>query len=293
MQQSAIPAFYLYGEPHRAVESTFIHLERLDDRSRPSEWTIRPHSHADMHQVFLLDTGGGTVSIEGEASGIAAPTIFTIPATAVHGFDWQEETTGWVLTVACTFYDRLVQDHGDLASLFDSSYLLALDPASCDVATRWAKDLDRELTWSATGRRAAAAASVLRLAVLCARLAEAVEATHVSVAPPPAAALVARYRALVEESYRDREPIGVLAGRLGCSQSSLRSACKTIAGRSPSQILDDRALLEAKRMLLYSHLSVAQIGYSLGFSDPAYFSRFFTRYEKRPPSDYRQYPPLK
>ncbi len=287
MPVSAVPSFYLYGEPQRAVDNRFVHLERLDDRSRPSEWTIRPHSHSDLHQIFLLQTGGGNVIIEGARHRVLAPALVTIPATAVHGFDWKENSTGWVLTIAAVFYDHLVRDHADLAGLFGPSHLLALDVATQAQTADWAADLLRELGWSATGHRAAAEASVLRIAVLAARLADADRSRQVGIAKTPAAALVALFRARVEERFRRREPITVHAAALASSASALRSACQRIAGRSPTQILDDRALLEAKRLLLYSPLSVSEIAYSLGFNDPAYFSRFFARQERSSPSVYR------
>lgn len=291
MPSSAVPSFYLYGEPPRAVDNSFIHLERLDDRSRPSEWTIRPHSHSDLHQVFLLHSGGGDVRIEGETRYVTSPVLLTIPATVVHGFDWKDETSGWVLTISTAFYDRLVQHHADLVDLFDQGYLLPLDRAAHDLAVGWAADLMRELGWSATGHRAAAEASVLRIAILCARLAEADRSNHIGITASRAAALVARYRARVEERFRDREPITTYAADLGSSASALRSACQTIAGRSPAQILDDRAMLEARRMLLYSNLTIAEVAFTLGFGDPAYFSRFFSRQTGVPPSAYRAQEP--
>ncbi len=52
-------------------------------------------------------------------------------------------------------------------------------------------------------------------------------------------------------------------------------------------MLDERALLEARRLLLYSNLSVAEVGYATGFEDPAYFSRFFARHTGRSPRDWR------
>jgi AraC family transcriptional activator of pobA len=53
-------------------------------------------------------------------------------------------------------------------------------------------------------------------------------------------------------------------------------------------MLDQRAMLEAQRSLLYSSLSVAEIGYGLGFEDPAYFSRFFARHAGLSPVAFRK-----
>ena len=52
-------------------------------------------------------------------------------------------------------------------------------------------------------------------------------------------------------------------------------------------MLDQRAMLEAQRLLLYTELSVTQVAYAIGFEDPAYFSRFFTRHAGRTPRSYR------
>jgi AraC family transcriptional activator of pobA len=52
-------------------------------------------------------------------------------------------------------------------------------------------------------------------------------------------------------------------------------------------MLDERALLEARRLLLYSNLSVAEVAYAIGFEDSAYFSRFFARHSGQSPRDWR------
>jgi AraC family transcriptional activator of pobA len=92
------------------------------------------------------------------------------------------------------------------------------------------------------------------------------------------AEIVARLRARIEERFRFREPVAVHARALGVSVTALRLACSRVAGTSPTAMLDARALLEARRLLLYSGLSVGQIADAVGFEDPAYFSRFFARH---------------
>jgi AraC family transcriptional regulator, transcriptional activator of pobA len=59
------------------------------------------------------------------------------------------------------------------------------------------------------------------------------------------------------------------------------------AGASPLRLVQDRLMLEAKRALLYSNMTIAEVGYHLGFEDPAYFSRFFAKAEGLSPKRYR------
>lgn len=57
--------------------------------------------------------------------------------------------------------------------------------------------------------------------------------------------------------------------------------------QSALELLHERRLLEARRLLAYSQLPIAQIAHQLGYEDPAYFSRFFQRRVGVSPSWYR------
>jgi len=76
---TAVPTFYLYGEPQRAVEAGFVHVESLDDRSRPSEWTIQPHIHRDLNHVILICEGGGAMRADGDTVSFDAPVCCSSP----------------------------------------------------------------------------------------------------------------------------------------------------------------------------------------------------------------------
>jgi len=53
--------------------------------------------------------------------------------------------------------------------------------------------------------------------------------------------------------------------------------CQHYSGQNALEIIHERLLTEAKRQLIYTQLSAKEIGYKLGFKDPGYFSRFFSR----------------
>ena len=77
------------------------------------------------------------------------------------------------------------------------------------------------------------------------------------------------------------------AHTLCVSTERLRIACVRSAGSAPLALLNARRLLEAKRSLLYTNMSVALVAETCGFADPAYFSRFFTRSTGASPRSYR------
>jgi AraC family transcriptional regulator, transcriptional activator of pobA len=86
-----------------------------------------------------------------------------------------------------------------------------------------------------------------------------------------------RFRYATEEDFRAHHDVAHYARRLGYSPRTLSRAVHAATGRSAKDYLCERVLLEAKRLLAHDHLSQAQCGQRLGFSDAANFSAFFLR----------------
>jgi len=101
-------------------------------------------------------------------------------------------------------------------------------------------------------------------------------------------AIVARYRHLIERRYRNHAGISDYAHELGTSEARLRRCCLAVTGQSPVELLHQRLLVEAARQSRYTSMTVTQVAYFLGFEDPAYFSRFFTRRMRMSPRRFRQ-----
>lgn len=285
MTMKAVPSFYLYGEPQRSVAEGFVHVESLDDRSRPSEWTIRPHVHRDLNHIILIAQGGGSMQAEAETVHFEAPCLLLIPAGIVHGFAWHRESRGWVTTIAGSYLHHLIERDADLAALFRRPHAVTLRAEDGAEAERGIERMGRELGWAGPGQRAAVEAALLSVMVLALRHGALAQQGHGGSARQ--AALVARLRERIEQRFRRREPVTDHARALGVSLTALRQACAQVAGTSPATMLDERALLEARRLLLYSNLSVTEVAYAVGFDDPAYFSRFFARHAGQPPREYR------
>jgi AraC family transcriptional regulator, transcriptional activator of pobA len=281
---AGIPTFYLYGEPRRSVDERFVHVEALIDRTRPSEWTIRPHAHPDLNHIFHVQKGGGAMRADGALLRFSAPCLLLVPAGTVHGFEWNLESSGSVVTLASSYLADFLRRDPDLATIFARAAAVPCEGVPA-IGARIAM-LAQELGWAAPGYRAAADAGLLDLMVMVLRLMGAGPAQPDE--PGPQAHLVARLRERIEERFRLREPMETHAEALGVSARRLRAACAAIARQSPGDMLDQRTLLEAKRSLLYGNLSVSEVGYALGFADPAYFSRFFSRHSGVSPAAFRK-----
>jgi AraC family transcriptional activator of pobA len=207
-----------------------------------------------------------------------------VPAGTVHGFAWALDSSGLVLTLASSHLRGFLQRDPDLAAVFAAPAVIECsedNPAAARIVA-----LKQELGWAAPGHRTASDASLLDILVTILRL----QGPQAAQAKPPSAqaAIVARLRERIDARFRFREPVEVHAAALGLSPRRLRTACAAVARESPTAMLDQRAMLEAQRSLLYGSLSVREIGYALGFDDPAYFCRFFTRHAGKSPAAFRK-----
>jgi len=93
---------------------------------------------------------------------------------------------------------------------------------------------------------------------------------------------------LVEQNFKTLHSVTDYAKRLGLSPKSLAKHFQKLGTDTPSDFIKNRIILEAKRHLVYSNENVKQIAFYLGFNDPAYFSRFFTKATGVSPLQYKK-----
>ncbi len=100
--------------------------------------------------------------------------------------------------------------------------------------------------------------------------------------------LTRRFRLSVEKNYLQRIQVQDYADQLGVSTNHLVETVRQTAGQTPKRIIQDRLLLEAKRLLAYSTLSAAEIGIELSFPNSSQFGRWFRTNEGMAPGQFRQ-----
>lgn len=283
----AIPHFVLYEETTQEVELLSLHVEPIRSRSRMHDWTIRPHTHPDHHQILLLGSGSGTLQLEDEARRLAPVALVTVPALAVHAFRFDPGSDGFVVTVSLSFLEGLLTEDARLGAGFAGrGCCFTLGSLAADTIEIF-RSLQREFVWPAPGRRSAIRAYLQLLLVTIARL-------HGRGQPPRGeirrrdADIVARYRQHIERAFQQQPGLADFARKIGVTTARLNTACRAVTGRSAMSLVHDRLVIEAKRDLLYTDKAVGEIARALGFADPAYFNRFFRRHAGQTPGMFRR-----
>jgi len=100
--------------------------------------------------------------------------------------------------------------------------------------------------------------------------------------------LVREYNFLVEENFRTKHTVAQYAAMLNKSPKTLSNLFSKISSKTPLQFIQDRRMLEAKRLLHHSDKSVKEIAYEIGFEDLQTFGRFFKNAEGISPTDFKE-----
>jgi len=106
--------------------------------------------------------------------------------------------------------------------------------------------------------------------------------------PKPQYDTVRQFHVLVEQNFREKHQVADYAEMLFKSPKTLSNMFHKSGDKSPLKVINERIILEAKRLLFYSDKNVEEIGYELGFSEPAHFSKFFKNQVGSPPATFKK-----
>lgn len=291
----AVPTFALYGEPVDAPGPDLLHIEEVQSRSRLHHWEIAGHVHQGLVQVVWLLRGEATVLFDETRHWVAGPVAVVVPPGVVHGFRFEPETDGLVLTLSPRFLlEGESQSIGPaFQALFSRPGVVPVDQAPAAarldamlraLASEFAQPGAADTPVVAWLARAA----VWRLAELQARrqTASAAEAGAGRAWRDPA--LYARFVLLVEAHFLEHWTLERYASRLGLSTSRLNRLVRAETGQPALAVVHARLTREACRRLAYIAAPAASLAADLGFEDPSYFCRFFKRRTGLTPQRWRQ-----
>lgn len=278
-----VPVFQLYGETHAWPTPDPIHCESIPSRSSLYDWEIRPHRHADLVQLLYVHSGEAELEVEGVVTRVREATLQVSPPLCVHGFRFNAQIDGYVLSLAQPFAE-------ELARLLNSAVLEQPQCYAVGEDERYLSTLfesiDREYARHEPGRELMLRSLVSALLVWLSRRHR--QASHAaSAALDRGREHLQAFRRLVETHFREHLPIEHYAQQLSISAAHLNALCRRLAGVSALQLINQRLLLEAKRNLVYTGMTVQEVSDQLGFSEPAYFSRFFKRGTGQSPKAFR------
>lgn len=246
----------------------------------------RPHRH-DYHELIWARRGRGLHLVDGEPSPVRPGTIAVIGRGRVHVLERARGLHGAVVR----FGDELL--HGDDAAGASPGWLLAgRGPRTVTVPAAEAPRMEAVIeALHAEARRGPDACGADVQRHLLATLLLWVQRWH-DVAGPAADGgaeerLHRRFSEVLERDYRRHPRTRHYAEALGVPAQVLSRALVAVTGRGTKELVIERRMLEAARLLRFTALTVGEVAFRAGFDDQLYFSRAFRRRYGEPPSAYR------
>ena len=288
MTSFAVLHTHLFQSDKKDADFYFNTLEKHLEKNR--KHIEKPHRH-DTYVTVLFTKGQGTHEIDFNKYEVSPGSLFFLLPGQIHSWELSDDAKGFIFFISPDYYDlhyvnlklknypffgshnisrKIVLEHQDIEKIVSllevirqennhsdfmkECLIIALLTVMFIYATRHYTDQDTTV-------------GDLRLSYF----------KHYY-----------DYENLVEKNYKTLKSITEYAERLNITPKHLNRITQTVISKKASEILVDRLILEAKRMLIFLDESVVDIAFSLGYEDYSYFARLFRKHSGYTPTNFRQ-----
>lgn len=240
-----------------------------------------PHKHNSYLELIYLSEGSGIHGIDSVEYPIEPPVIHIVRQEQVHHWQLDTEPEGYVVLVKKSFIEKSLD--GELKSLFTKiSGQCCLQVADNALIETVLALLSEEI--AENGEDSFAVIEGL----LKALLAKVLLVSSPFVNPKERnAGLYPAFVQLLNEDNGLKKTVSYYAEKLNVSPQNLNMACQRSVGKAAADLMAEFVIAESKRLLLYTDLTVSEIAFSLEFTDPSYFVKYFKKSVGTTPHSFR------
>ena len=283
-----IPVYELYGEEQQWLTPDLLHCEAIATRSRLHNWEILPHSHHGLLQLLWLEQGEATLQLDDWKGQLVAGGVLIVPQHCIHGFQFSTDAQGIVITLAYPLLENLGTDLSTaLQSESAARIFLLQENEERSLIEAMLLKLMKEYQRQQGYRRELIESSLTVVLACLMQQAKSMQPRLVE-HPKRARRYLSEFTNLIEQDYMHHHQLTFYATKIGISTAHLNAVCREFVQRSALDLIHARIMLEAKRNLVYTSLTIKTVAEMLGFADPAYFTRFFKRQAGLSPKEFRQ-----
>ena len=300
MKKKADIPFHSYNEavakvqhadrmPHQPSNPQFPFLFTKFELMKALNQADYAHRH-DCYEVLYICEGAGTHIIDFEPYPIQPPMFFFLSKDQVHYWDVKKPLKGYALLFPEEFIalpsSSILRTH-DFAFFHQVGQMpcLSVVQENLTVINGLFAGIEQEYH-----HENARSLSSLRsyLHILLTQLNRLYTSNHSDKHSVATSSLVYQFERLVSEHFITDHSAQDYAEKIGVNTNHLTDTIKAETGYTPGQLIRQKLILEAKRLLVHSPITVAEIGYRLNFEDSSYFGRFFKRETGMSPLIFRQ-----
>lgn len=288
MTKPVYPTFDIHNLVANKSHNDLLNADRFKSYLARNPHLGVVHNHAFYHLVYFTK-GAGQHVIDFMTFPVQKGMIYFMRPGQVHKWYFKEEADGYIVNFSSTFFDQLFINSNvlDRFSFFDqiaTNQVLVLKDGTRQKVER----LFESILYEQPGKQSS---SQLMIATLLLQLFLTVERdNHQIIKKGPSAyhsLMLRNFRRLIEDHFKTIKLPKDYAGLLYITPNHLNALCKDYIGISAGEVIRNRIILEAKRLLINFDLSVGDIAQELNFPDNSYFVKFFKKYTHTTPEAFR------
>ena len=247
-----------------------------------------PHRHS-FYQIVLFTKGSGRHSIDFRRYDVAPGQVYYMAPGQIHTWEFDAGTDGYLVNFNASFFTSICHNphflnefplfgalENESVNTLTSSTLADIEFSFEQLVQEFEQggdytmDMLRGMLMGLLVRLSRAKPDVFRNGLTKRNMEQ-----------------LRQFEQLIELHYHQKRLPKEYAEMMYISPNHLNALTNNVLGKSAGELIRDRVLLEAKRMLANSDLMVGQIAAMLHFEDNAYFTRFFKKYSGATPEGFR------
>lgn len=257
--------------------------ELLFNELRGEKHIDKPHKH-DFFIITLFERAQGVHTIDFHDYPIGNRQVHVLFPGQVHRWDIGPKTIGYQLMIDRVFFERFAPYFRFTFTNYMNHPVIPATNQSFKLLKYEFDAIKNELN----ARNSLKEVISARAAVIAAIVSKEAENLFTDFKVYQSNPRLAKFNVLIERHFKEEKLVNFYASKLNISPNYLNIICKKNLGVSATQLIQQRVLLEAKRLLQSTDLSVKEIAFELAFADHAYFSNFFKSQTGVTPTAFRE-----
>lgn len=285
-EQLPVYSLHNFSSPERQTQQFQI---EVFDANR--HFSVKyPHRH-DFFEVLYLQKGSGYHVIDGNKYEIKPHCVFFMSPGQAHKLELSHDIEGYIFIFTADFY---LLNRSNQNSLIEFPFFYTIHQDNPPLLLNKESDIQFFEALFRQGvteisRSEGYSVEMLRsvLDLILTTCAARYQVPENLLSKGKGQILVKRFFHLVEENHQKNLSLSQYADMIGITPNHLTQTVKTLTGKTSSQIIKAKQLLEIKRLLVHTNLSVSEVASQLNFEDQSYFTKFFRRETGLTPIQYR------